>query len=179
MKIAVSGTHCSGKTTLVEELSRALPAYEAIDEPYYLLEEEGHAFAERPGLEDFQILLNRSLECIADSEGDCIFDRCPLDFLAYLLAHDDSERFDVDDWLPRVRSAVEELDLIVFVPIEDPDRMMVPASEDAGLRRRVDEELREILEEDRWELGVDVLEVTGSSSERARQVLAHLRGMGA
>jgi predicted ATPase len=176
MKIAVSGTHCSGKTTLVEELSRALPAYEVIDEPYYLLEEEGHAFAEMPCREDFELQLLRSIECIADSEGDCIFDRCPVDFLAYLLTHGESGEFGVDGWLPRVRSAVERLDLIVFVPVEDPDRMVVPESEDAGLRRRVDEELREILDEDRWELGVDVLEVTGSSRERVRQVLAHLRG---
>jgi uridine kinase len=50
MKIAISGAHRTGKTTLVEELSRALPAYGVVDEPYYLLEEEGHEFAEMPSL---------------------------------------------------------------------------------------------------------------------------------
>lgn len=43
MRIAVSGAHQTGKTTLIEELSRALPSYGVVDEPYHLLEEEGHA----------------------------------------------------------------------------------------------------------------------------------------
>ena len=173
MRIAVSGTHRAGKTTLVEELSRALPTWEVIDEPYYLLAEEGHEFSEMPSLEDFELQLERSIDCIAGSEADTIFDRCPLDILAYLVTHRESGKFDVEDWLPRVRSAMERIDLVVFVPVEDPDRIVVPESEDGGLRERVDEELREILLEDRWEVGVEVLEVTGTPRERVRQVLAH------
>ena len=42
MKIAVSGAHWTGKTTLVEELCRALPDHSFMNEPYYLLEEKGH-----------------------------------------------------------------------------------------------------------------------------------------
>jgi len=172
MRIAVSGTHCTGKSTLVEELQRALPNYEAVDEPYCLLEEEGHEFAEMPCLEDFELQLDRSIKCLADNERDSIFDRCPVDFLAYLLSHRESRVFEVDLWLPRILRAVERLDLIVFVSVEDPDRIVIAESENAVLRRRVDEELREILLEDRWGLGVEVLEVTGTIRERVRQVLA-------
>jgi hypothetical protein len=71
---------------------------------------------------------------------------------------------------------MERLDLIVFVPVEDPDRVMVSRSDNAELRRRVDEELRDIVVEDRWEFGVEAMEVTGTSAERVRQVLARLRG---
>jgi len=39
----------------------------------------------------------------------------------------------------------------------------------------VDEELRDVLLNDRWEIGMDVLEVIGTSQERARQVLARAR----
>ena len=46
MRIAISGTHFSGKSTLVEALSEALPQYTIVEEPYYLLQEEGHEFAE-------------------------------------------------------------------------------------------------------------------------------------
>jgi predicted ATPase len=176
MRIAVSGTHRSGKTTLVEALSRALPTYQAVDEPYYLLEEEGHEFADMPCLEDFELQLDRSIECVLGSETDSIFDRGPLDCLAYLLTHRESGGFDVDDWMPRVRSAMGRIDLLVFVPVEDPDRIGVSGSENAALRRRVDEELREILLEDRWELGVNVVEVTGTLRERVRRVLAHVGG---
>jgi len=174
MRIAVSGAHRTGKTTLVEELARSLPNYVAVDEPYHLLEEEGHEFPERPGLEDFELQLERSIESIAESEEDRIFDRCPADILAYLVTHRESESFDVEPWLPRVRSAMERLDLIVFVPVEHPDRVEVPEPDDARLRRRVDEELRDIVLGDRWELGVEALEVAGTPRERARQVLGRL-----
>lgn len=176
MRIAVSGAHRTGKTTLVEELRRALPTYAVVDEPYYLLEEEGHDFAEMPCLEDFELQLERSLEATVEGEEDRIFDRCPADILAYLITHRDSGGFDVERWLPRVRSAMEPLDLIVFVPIEDPDRVTVSEPDDAELRRRVDEELREIVLDDRWDLGIEALEVTGTPRERLRQVLAWVRG---
>ncbi|MCI0661500.1 MAG: ATP-binding protein [Acidobacteria bacterium] len=177
MMIAVSGTHCTGKTTLVEVLQRALPTYDAVDEPYYLLEEEGHEFTDIPSLEDFELQLDRSIKCITDSERDSIFDRCPADLLAYLFTHRESEAFDIDLWLPRIRRAMDRLDLIVFIPVEDPDRMIGAESEYGDLRRRVDEELREVLLDDRYGLGVDVLEVTGTISERVHQVLAHLNGI--
>jgi predicted ATPase len=175
MRIAVSGAHRTGKTTLVEELSRVLPNYVVVDEPYYLLAEEGHEFAEMPCLEDFELQLERSIESIAEDEDDRIFDRCPADILAYLITHQDSERFDVERWLPRVRGAMQRLDLVVFVPVEDPDRVTVSEPDDAELRQRVDEELREIVLDDRWELDVEALEVTGTPRERVRQVLEWVR----
>jgi hypothetical protein len=48
MRIAVSGAHRTGKTSLVEELGRCLPRYSVTDEPYNLLAEEGHEFEEMP-----------------------------------------------------------------------------------------------------------------------------------
>ena len=176
MRIAVSGTHRTGKTTLINELTRELPTYEAVDEPYYLLEEAGHEFAEMPTLEDFELQLEHSINSIVDSEHNRIFDRCPADILAYLITHDDSDGFDVERWLPRVRSAMERLDLIVFVPVERACPVIVPGVHERELRRRVDEELRDIVLGDRWDFGVDAVEVTGTSQERARQVLTHVRG---
>jgi thymidylate kinase len=174
MRIAVSGTHRAGKTTLVEALSRNLPTHESLDEPYYLLEEEGYEFAERPSIEDFETQLSCSLECIQRSSNKVIFDRCPLDILAYLLTHRDADAFDLENWLPLVRNAMEHIDLVVFIPIEVPDRIAVSTSDGSRLRRRVDREIREILVEDRWDFGVNVLEVNGSLSERLRQTLVTL-----
>lgn len=45
MRIVISGTHFSGKSTLVEALPDALPQYTTIEEPYHLLQEEGYEFA--------------------------------------------------------------------------------------------------------------------------------------
>jgi len=130
-----------------------------------------------PSREDFELQLARSIESIAEDgedEEDRIFDRCPADILAYLITHRDSGGFDIERWLPRVRRAMARLDLIVFVPIEQPDRVTTSAADHAKLRRVVDEEIREIVLEDRWEFGVDALEVTGTPQERAHQVLARM-----
>lgn len=174
MRIAVSGAHRTGKTTLVEELARALPSSAMVEEPYHQLEEEGHEFAEMPSLEDFEVQLERSIECLVDSEGNTIFDRCPADILAYLITHEDTDGFDVERWLPRVRKAMRRLDLIVFVPVEHPDRIAISDARERRLRRSVDEELRDIVLGDRWEFGVETVEVAGPSRERVRQVLGKL-----
>ncbi len=84
---------------------------------------------------------------------------------------------ELDDWMPRVRQLVPGLDLIVFVPIEEPDRVPVPRSQ-ARLRAEVDTVLRDIVADDDYGLEVDVLTVAGTTAARVRQVLAHLRRMG-
>ncbi len=173
MRIAVLGAHNTGKTTLISELIDSLPTFSTVDEPYYLLEDEGHAFADMPCLEDFELQLERSIESIEESEGDSLFDRCPYDILAYLITHSESEGFDVNLWLPKVRDAMQQIDLVIFVPIEDPDRMT--ASDHGRLRRCVNEELQDIVLEDRWSFGVPAIDVAGSPGERVRQVLAYLR----
>lgn len=176
MKIAISGAHGVGKTTLVKGLQNALPTYTAIDEPYCLLAEAGHAFAETPGLADFELQLAYSIDLITDSAEDSIFDRCPADMLAYLITHNDSECCDLETWLARSQSAMERLDLLVYVPVERPDRIIVSDPSDAGLRSRVDDELCEIILGDRWGFGVDTLEASGSYAERLSQVLAYVQG---
>jgi predicted ATPase len=176
MRIAVTGTHRVGKSTLIEALEERLAAYRVVDEPYLLLEEEGYEFASPPCLEDFLEQLRRSMELLEDEEGarNVLFDRCPLDFLGYLLTHEDSDSFDLEDWLARIRSAIQTLDLVVFVPIEERDRIPLPAYEDPKLRREVDEKLAWMLLDDPFELGVEVLPVHGATTARVAQVLERL-----
>lgn len=175
MRIAISGSHLVGKTTLVEALAEALPGYDHVPEPYYLLQEEGHEFAAMPSLDDFELMLERSCRSALESGANVIFDRCPLDMLAYLLTHRDAEAVRLDDWMPRVRESAARLDLIGFVPIETPDRVAVPRAQ-AALRAEVDAALREILVDDAYGLGVDVITIEGAPEARVRQVLARLRG---
>jgi hypothetical protein len=175
MRIAVSGTHFSGKSTLVADLAEVLPEYLAVEEPYVLLAEEGYEFPEMPSVEDFELQLERSIECLDESEPDVLFDRCPADLLGYLLTHSDAEAFDLARWLPRIRAAMRKLDLVIFLPVEERDRIALPSSEDAALRRQVNAELEEILLENSFDFDVEILEVTGTRSERVQQVVDHLR----
>jgi predicted ATPase len=171
VRIAISGTHRVGKTTLAEALAEALQGHVLVPEPYRLLEDEGHAFEDMPSLEDFEAQLERSICCLEDNTVDAIFDRCPLDLVAYLRTHRDRDRFAADDWLARIRDAMATLDLVVFVPIEAPDRVPVDRSE-ARLRAKVDDELRDLVLDDTLDAGVTAVEVRGPVDARLRQVLA-------
>lgn len=175
VRIAFSGSHRVGKTTLLERVADALPAYTTIDEPYHLLEADGHEFAQPPSLEDFEAQIERSLATIDESERDTLFDRCPVDLLAYLLVHDDAARFDPDDWLDRIRAAAQRLDLIVFVPIEDADRIAISSRDDAELRTAVDDKLHELWLDGAAGVDVEVLRVSGDLRARLDQVLARVR----
>lgn len=177
MRIAISGSHRTGKSTLVSELAALMPTYTTVDEPYHLMEEDGHEFSHPPSIDDFEAQLERSIHEMGEAGSEALFDRCPLDLLAYIAVHDDAEGFCFEDWLPRVRDAVETLDLVVFVPIEERDRIAFSTSDDdAEMRTAVDETLRELLVEDPYELGARVLEVRGDLESRARAVLRTLRG---
>lgn len=172
MRLAVSGSHRTGKTTLVARLAEARPGHAVIEEPYHLLAEEGHAFAHPPSIEDFELQLARSIREVHEAGPDVVFDRCPLDLVAYLTVHDDRQAFDLERWLPDVRAAVDRIDLVVYVPVEIPDRVIVPPGDDEGATREdVDDRIREILFEDTLDCGCEVLEVTGSPDDRARLVL--------
>lgn len=173
MRLAISGTHRTGKTTLLEALAGLLPSYDRIDEPYLLLEEEGHEFSDPPTVEDFERQLRCSLDTIAATHGDALIDRCPLDFVAYLRALD--EDYDVEGWLPEIRVAMEALDLVVFLSIEAPDRIAVPAHEDRRLRRSVDALLRELVLEDPYGFETASVDVYGDIDARVRQVMHRVR----
>lgn len=93
--------------------------------------------------------------------------------LAYLITHTDFESFDLETWLPKIQNAITQLDLLVFIPIGEPDLIKCPEWEHPELRSRVDEELHDIILGDVWDFNLEVLEVSGSLSERLHQVLAH------
>lgn len=170
MRVAFSGTHRSGKSTLLDEIAGRLPDHSTVDEPYYLLEEDGYEAAEHPSVEDFEAQLERSLASLGETGPNVLFDRCPADILAYLLSHQEGGVFDADTWLERVGEAMRTLDLVVFVPVESPDRIAVPAHEDRELRMAVHETLEDLLLEERYGSDVEVLRVHGDLHDRARQV---------
>lgn len=172
MRIAISGTHRVGKSTLVEALAERLPGHDTVPEPYVLLEDDGHDFSDPPAIEDFEAQLERSLVELDADRRHVIFDRCPADVLAYLMAHEDADGFDADAWLERARAALETLELVVLVPIEAPDRVRVAAHEDRRLRRAVDEKLRALLLDGALGADVEVLVVDGDVEARVAQVQA-------
>lgn len=146
MRIAVSGTHGVGKSTLIDEFLRLHPEFEHEPEPYeVLVEEYGEEFSEEPTVEDFLRQLEFNLERLGQhvSGEKVIYERCPLDFLAYLNALDANVP---EALLKRILDAMQQLDLIVYLPLEHEGGGEYPK-----LRRSMDHHLSEILTRRMWQ----------------------------
>lgn len=175
MRIAVSGTHRTGKTTLVEALGARLPDHKIVPEPYEVLEERGYVFAHPPSIEDFIIQLRLSLVTLRRRSPNLILDRCPLDFLGYIEASSSADRFDFAAWRDPIIQAMKRLDLLVAVHA-DPAHDPIGSIEDAAFRLAVDERLRDIIDNDCFNLleGVDVLILDDPWDRRVATVLTYL-----
>lgn len=182
MRIAVSGAHHVGKTSLIEAFVRARPEYDFEPEPYHALADAGVAFSDPPTEEDFLEQLAYSIRRLDERAKDpsVIFDRCPLDFVAYLEAMTARPvgRFDFEDVRGEVEAALEALDAIVFIPAADKafdgDDIAYPR-----LRRAVDRRLQAIILEDvlaLFEGGRPLIVELSGSTEARLEGLTRLAG---
>lgn len=165
MKIAISGAHNVGKTTLADDLHDHLPGYVLTKEPYYELEESGSTFSDIPDVDDFIKQFEYSVKQIQESTPDTIFDRCPIDFLAYIHALDPNRN--IASLFDTAQEMLSAIDLLVFVPIENPDQ----PSELPKLRSKVNDIL------DTWiqDLDIPVIEVSGTTPNRRNQLLNKMK----
>jgi AAA domain len=175
MRIGISGTHGTGKTTLAEALSARLAGHVTVDEPYYLLEEEGHEFGFPPTMEDYRALLARSIRSLISPRGGLprvVFDRTPLDYLAYLAATGADPLDEAS--APALRSAFAGLDLLVITLISPETERVLPAAEMPGLRSDMNDALLELVHDDPLDAWGDIplLELGGPLDGRVDAVLA-------
>ena len=172
MRIAVSGSHATGKSTLVADLNSRLEGFVVVEEPYYTLMSEGHAFGHPPTVDDFQLLVERATDDLHRQQGDrVLFDRSPADYLAYVTALDGTAI--ATPLLQSARAALCTLDFVVYVGIDHPDR--IAAVEMPKLRRKVDRIIAEMFLDNSWDFNVPVVQVHGSSLERLEQVMERIR----
>src|SRR5438046_593113 len=145
MRVGISGTHGTGKTTLAQALCAHLPGHAVADEPYYLLEDEGYEFGFPPSPEDYRALLARSVHSLGSPPllPGVIFDRTPLDYLAYIAATgaDPSDQASA----AALRPALTSLDLLVITPITPETEQVLPAAEMPGLRSQMNDALLELV----------------------------------
>ena len=174
MRIGVSGPHGTGKTTLVEELCERLTGHLSVDEPYILLEEEGYAFEHPPSFEDYWAQLRRCMRSLRAPTPRVVFDRTPLDFLAYLAALGAEVGAAAD--LPALRSALASLDLLVIVPISQETERVLPRAEMPRLRAAMNDALLDLIYDDPLDVcrGVPKIELRGPLQGRVAAVLAAL-----
>ena len=175
MRIAVSGTHGVGKSTLIDEFLSMQPEFTHEPEPYTVLVEDfGEEFSDEPNMEDFRRQLDFNIDRLRQhAPGEkVIYERCPVDFLAYV---DALEPGSVEALLGPVAKAMQNLDLIVYLPL---DKDQTLESEYPKLQKAVDRRLSKILLDD--ELGIistPVVEAKGSTAQRLRVVETSLMNL--
>ena len=176
MRVGISGTHGTGKTTLAQALCAHLPGDVAADKPYYLLEAEGHEFGFPPSPEDYRALLARSVRSMSSppSRPGVVFDRTPLDYLAYLAAT--GADLPGPAGTEALRPALASLDLLVITLITPETEKVLPAAEMPGLRVAMNDALLELVYDDPLDAWGDipVLELSGPLDGRLDAVLAAL-----
>lgn len=187
VRIAVSGSHCSGKSTLIEDFLAVHREYIHEPEPCEWLEDlYGEPLPAEPADADFRRQLEISVERLQQyaSRTDVIFERSAVDFVAYLLALNDLGRSArdcerVESWADLAAAGMAHIDLLVVLPLNDRDGIVVPESEDPELREAMNQRLLELVTDDPYSLfgsgRTRIIELRGNRSERLRMLEEALR----
>jgi hypothetical protein len=176
MRVGISGTHGTGKTTLAQALCARLPGHVTADEPYYLLQEQGYEFGFPPSLEDYRALLAcslRNLTSVPQLPGT-VFDRTPPDYLAYMAATG-ADPCD-EAAAAALGPAFARLDLLVITLITPETERVLPTAEMPGLRAGMNDALLDLVYDDPLDAWGDtpILELRGPLDGRLDAVLAAL-----
>jgi AAA domain len=154
MRIAVSGSHGTGKSRLIAAFLERCPGYAHEPEAYEALADDIELPSNGPTPEGLQALLDYTITAV-DLRGagvSVIFERSPADYVAYAIAaarsvwSKDALVSFIAESLPRVRKSVRRLDLIVFLPVSA--EVEARFGEGRRYRRRVDDAMRRILIDD-------------------------------
>ena len=161
MRIAISGSHGTGKSTLIEAFLKRRPDYAHEPEAFESLADDVDlTFEEGPTEEGMALLLRHAIDSVARRRRDesVVFERSPVDYIAYAAASERTwskagvSRF-LAEYAPVVRASIEDLDLIALISV-DSKGPGARAGEDPRFRRRVDRELkRALLDDDHGLLG--------------------------
>jgi predicted ATPase len=140
MRIAVSGTASTGKSTFVRDFLKKWPSYTTPDRTYRdVIKEKKLKHSDKTNVKTQRAILD--FLCAQQSgykpTDNVIFDRCPLDNLVYSLWACDRGLTDIDEKfiaesIPLVRESMRNLDIIFFIPITSVAPIMI---EDDGVRQ--------------------------------------------
>jgi hypothetical protein len=125
MRIAISGSANQGKSTLIKDFLNNWTAYKTPSDDYRkVLKEKNYPHSKKCTKEGQWAIVNSMIDEMQKYSKDdkVIFDRCPLDVLAYSLwscemrATDIEEDF-INELIPLVKESLKHLDIIFFIPI--------------------------------------------------------------
>lgn len=190
MRIAVSGSHSLGKSTVVNDWVRAHPEFLREEEPYRALGLHGPyeiRFRDESTRLQNGIQLYYSLSRVfryARPAWSVIFDRAPVDYIAYSQYTADCGTTDIDQafvesLIPAVRESLDHLDILAFVPKSDDWPVLLEQDGirpvDPDYRDQVDAIFKQIYREGRYGLfpgrgSPKLIELVGPPAQRLDQI---------
>lgn len=125
MRLAISGTGCQGKSTLIKDFLKEWPMYKTESQTYRdVLTSEKLPHSKHATKDTQWKILNHMIDEMQTFEpGDnIIMDRCPIDNLVYSLwcfekGVGDIDKEFIDKCIPLVCESLRSLDIIFFTPI--------------------------------------------------------------
>lgn len=170
MRIVVSGTHASGKSTLIADFALRHPEFTVLPDPFELLDEAWDS----PSAAMFTAQLRIAADRLVRDEGDehVIAERGPIDFLAYLVAMAELTGNAVpDDVIERATAmtsaALGTVDLLVVLPLTAGNPIHVGSDEHLGLRAAMNDVLLDLVDDpDVTGIRLTVAEITGNPDVR-------------
>ena len=177
MRIVVSGSHASGKSSLIADFAALHPEFEVLGDPFELIDDAG----EEPDAGTFFAQLRYAAARLRTlpSGADVVAERGPLDFLAYLDALDALGRPGRSSGLQERGAAIvaetaPSIDLLVLLPLSG-SGIDVPDDEDPALRDEMDAALLELADDPDLVGGARVIELVGDPAQRLDQLLQALQ----
>jgi hypothetical protein len=157
MRVAVSGSQGTGKSTLIAAFLERCPDYAHEPEAFETLGDDVELAGDEPTADGLRLLLDHTASAIeAHAPGTrVIFERSPVDYVACAVASrswpDGALADFLDAALPVVRHGLRGLDLIAFLPVSARGPAARP-DESPRFRKRVDRALGRALLDDEYDL---------------------------
>lgn len=192
MRIAISGSHSLGKSTVVRDWLNSNPDYLWEDEPYRVLSLNGPyeiAFQDKSSRLHNGLQLFYSISRVhrySSVTDNVIFDRCPIDYLAYSQYTAETGKTDIDSdfvlsMVDAVRESLDHLDILAFVPSSMEWPVLIEEDGirplDIEYRDSVDLIFKKIYRENLYNLlpalgNLKLIELIGDQTQRLRQIQA-------
>jgi hypothetical protein len=170
MRIVVSGTHATGKSTLITDFVRQHSEFTVLPDPFELLDEAWDS--PNPAMFTAQLRIAAD-RLVRDDEDECLIaERGPIDFLAYLLAMAELTGSSLsDDLIERATTmsaaALRTVDLLVVLPLAPSDPIHVGDEEYPELRDAMNDMLLDLIDDpDVIGTQLTVAEITGDPAAR-------------